>query len=447
MGKELTEYFKKILNITKPLSFSHILQYNEEENKWRSIKMKTIFKKAIPVLFFILIFTQSAFGFTNGEWLKIDGFEQRQNFKVDRSEICKYAVLLYEQLSKTSVKDAKSNFKDAPAEEFPFVAKAHSIGIVSGVDGTNFAPGRVVTKAELAEILYQTVYKAYPNVSLASPDSLVFQEAVSPGMEEACKFAVSRGLLSYEWNGKVGFQNELTLKETSEILDRTRKAAPFFNITVTTLPVVKSDKVAYLTFDDGVSKNTPLILDILQKNNAKATFFVTGESNPELLLRMKKEGHSIGNHTYSHDYSSIYSSTEQFWKDFDKEEDYLESVLGYRPNLMRFPGGSNNTVSQKYNNGNIMNILTSQAKEKGYLYFDWNVSSGDASSVKASKTEIYNNVITGAKGKKEIVVLMHQTAPKDTTVAALDDMIVQLQSEGYTMEALTDTSFCPQFLK
>lgn len=100
-------------------------------------------------------------------------------------------------------------------------------------------------------------------------------------------------------------------------------------------------RTAYLTFDDGTSENTARILDVLNQYGAKATFFVSGRSDPTFLLRMRDEGHAIGNHTMSHDYKKIYRSPEAFWEDFGAEGDYLESILGYRPGLMRFPGGSN----------------------------------------------------------------------------------------------------------
>lgn len=409
--------------------------------------MKTFWRKLFPICAFIVILTQTAFGFTNGEWIEVKNYEERQNYYVDRSEICKYAVHLYKQFSDKKIEPVKNTFQDAPSDEFPYIAQAHSMGIVSGIDKNTFLPGKIVTKGELAGILYQTIQKTHPEISLETTTPLVFKENIAPEMEPVYQFAVSRGFLSYNRNGIIGFQNKLTLKEALEILDSVKKASPAFPVVVTELPTVKNSKIAYLTFDDGVSKNTPVILDTLKQNNVKATFFITGEAAPELLLRMKDEGHSIGNHTYSHDYSQIYSSIDNFWADFNKEEDYLESVLGYRPLLMRFPGGSNNSVSQKYNTGNIMNILTSQAKEMGYTYFDWNVSAGDASKVKATKAEIISNVVNGSKGKKEVVVLMHQNAGKEATAAALSDIIQELKTDGYDIEALTDNSFCPQFLK
>ena len=80
------------------------------------------------------------------------------------------------------------------------------------------------------------------------------------------------------------------------------------------------EKVVYLTLDDGPSKNTQAVLDILDKYNAKATFFVTG-AMPEYKDMIKKaydKGHTIGMHTYSHDYAKVYASVDAYFQDLDQ---------------------------------------------------------------------------------------------------------------------------------
>ncbi len=74
-------------------------------------------------------------------------------------------------------------------------------------------------------------------------------------------------------------------------------------------------KVCYLTFDDGPSDNTLLILDILERYNVKATFFVIGASKTEYLPLIAEKGHSIGIHSWTHNYS-IYRSVDSFFADF-----------------------------------------------------------------------------------------------------------------------------------
>jgi peptidoglycan/xylan/chitin deacetylase (PgdA/CDA1 family) len=188
-------------------------------------------------------------------------------------------------------------------------------------------------------------------------------------------------------------------------------------------------KIIYLTFDDGPGKYTEAILDMLAKHDVKATFFVTSQF-PEyisLLKREADEGHSIAVHSYSHDYHSIYSSSQAFWDDFEKMQQVIEQQTGYRTELMRFPGGSSNTIS-KFNPG-IMTELTQEAEQKGYIYIDWNASSGDA--------EVHTSVeATLANSKKQCgysdtsVLLCHDI--KETTIAAIDAFITWGEQNGYT---------------
>ncbi|MEA4815872.1 MAG: polysaccharide deacetylase family protein [Lachnospiraceae bacterium] len=207
------------------------------------------------------------------------------------------------------------------------------------------------------------------------------------------------------------------------------------------------DKRAYLTFDDGVSANTEKILDVLKEYNIKASFFLTGDKYPEIVKRIADEGHSIGNHTYTHNYSIIYKNVEAFWEDYDKEEEFIINTTGQASVALRFPGGSNNSISKRYNDENIMYKITEQAKEKEIMYIDWNVSAGDASSTLTTKDSIVLSVLKGASGKKDVVVLMHQIANKTTTPEALPEIIEGLKEMGFEILPLTERSFCPRFIK
>ena len=197
-------------------------------------------------------------------------------------------------------------------------------------------------------------------------------------------------------------------------------------------------KIAYLTFDDGPSKNTCKILDILKKYNVKATFFVNGKPGfKDTYVRIYKEGHSIGNHTYCHEYNEIYSSVENFKSDTNKLNRFLIEY-GIKPTYMlRFPGGSNNTVSKRYGGDFIMDELVQVMSEEGYKYYDWNVTSGDASRQSLSKDEIVTNVINGCKGKSNAVILFHDLNPKISTVEALPEIIEYLLKENYEFKILS----------
>ena len=201
-----------------------------------------------------------------------------------------------------------------------------------------------------------------------------------------------------------------------------------------------SEKVCYLTFDDGPSDRTPEILDILERYEVKATFFVVGSAKLEYLPRIAEKGHAIGLHANSHDYSKIYKSTTAYFNDLNLLSDKVYEKIGVHPKIIRFPGGSSNKVSQKYKQG-IMTRLTSQVQIKGYAYFDWNVDSTDASGKNIPQEKLVSSVLTAAEKKNSICVLMHDTSSKHTTVEALTEIIVGLQKMGYCFKALDETCF------
>ena len=128
------------------------------------------------------------------------------------------------------------------------------------------------------------------------------------------------------------------------------------------------EKVVYLTLDDGPSKNTQAVLDILDKYNAKATFFVTG-AMPEYKDMIKKaydKGHTIGMHTYSHDYAKVYASVDAYFQDLDQIGQLVKEEIGYVPCFIRFPGGSSNTISASYTKG-IMTTLTQEQRNSLWI--------------------------------------------------------------------------------
>lgn len=188
------------------------------------------------------------------------------------------------------------------------------------------------------------------------------------------------------------------------------------------------DKKVYLTFDDGPSKNTDKILDILAEYNVKATFFVVGytdEKSKERYKRIVDEGHTLGVHSYSHDYKEIYNSLEDFDKDFTKLWKLLYDTTGYMPTLYRFPGGSLNHVSK-----HEMKDFIRYLNDKGITYFDWNVVNGDAEKEEYTKEQMIDKVLSGVANKKTSIVLMHDTKDKNKTVATLPKILEALISGG-----------------
>lgn len=195
----------------------------------------------------------------------------------------------------------------------------------------------------------------------------------------------------------------------------------------------------YLTFDDGPSDNTNKILDILKEKQVKATFFVVGTGKLDYIKRIHEEGHAVGLHSNTHVYATIYSSGEAFFNDINVLGDKVEQLIGYRPDIIRFPGGSSNTISKKYQNG-IMSRLAELVTQRGLRYFDWNVDSGDAASNSVPARTIVDNIKAGANGKGDICILMHDSGSKHTTVQALPEIIDYLKSQGYVFDTLSQDS-------
>lgn len=211
---------------------------------------------------------------------------------------------------------------------------------------------------------------------------------------------------------------------------------------ITNVKVAKAlegEKVAYLTFDDGPSKNTEKVLDILKSEGIHATFFVIKpiyEEDVRFMKRAYEEGNAIGNHTYEHDFQKVYSSEKAFWDNFNKDQEFIESITGSPSKLFRFPGGSKNSVVTK-RKGKQFNIkLGKELEEKGIHYFNWDVDSGDGMTDHASAASIYNNVMKQIKGKDKAIILMHDAKGKKTTVEALPRIIKSLKEQGYTFDTL-----------
>ena len=203
-----------------------------------------------------------------------------------------------------------------------------------------------------------------------------------------------------------------------------------------------NDGVIYLTFDDGPSNLTSSILDLLDRQNVKATFFVTSSVNnyPSVLKRAYNSGHSIALHTYTHDYGYVYSGVDNYFNDLQKIDNAVYNIIGVHSKVIRFPGGSSNTISRNYYNG-IMSILTQEVVNRGYNYFDWNVDSNDAGSDINNSNNIYNNVVNNLSHTKSNVILMHDSSGHNATLNALEGIIEYAKANGYTFATIkSDTS-------
>ena len=194
------------------------------------------------------------------------------------------------------------------------------------------------------------------------------------------------------------------------------------------------DNTAYLTFDDGPSGNTDIILQTLQEENVKATFFVVGTDNADNLARMRRivqEGHTIGMHSYSHSYKKIYASVEAFLKDMYQVFNLIKDTTGVTPTCFRFPGGSINSFNKA-----VYKDIKAEMIRRGFVPYDWNVSSGDASTTKYTPEQLTGHVLNGIGSKSRIIVLMHDSSSKENTAQAVRQIIIGIREKGFIFAPL-----------
>ena len=236
-------------------------------------------------------------------------------------------------------------------------------------------------------------------------------------------------------NNSVAIENNEEAKNQQAIDENSQK---FIN-EINNIYNGEEGKRVFLTFDDGPTEEvTPYILDILDKYNIKATFFVLGnrvKANPEILKREYDSGHYIANHGYSHKYSKIYKSAASVLDEYNKTEEAIKTVLGdetYSSNLFRFPGGAYGGPYEK-----IKKKARKLLNENGIAYLDWSALTYDAGGAKTKK-EILKNLKETMNGWDNVVILMHDSADKKITYETLEDVIEYLQEKGYAFKNIYD---------
>ena len=179
----------------------------------------------------------------------------------------------------------------------------------------------------------------------------------------------------------------------------------------------KDKKYLALTFDDGPNRTSTLkVLETLNKHDVKATFFVLGsmaEKNPDILQKIAAAGHEIGNHSYSHrDLATLNNS--EMTQEITRTNEIITQAIGKQPLLLRPPYGS------------FDNNVSSTIQAAGMCVMLWTVDSLDWQS--KDPAQIYPQVT------KELhdgdVVLMHDI--QDATAKVLDDLIVNIQQQGFS---------------
>ncbi|MBD7915136.1 polysaccharide deacetylase [Clostridium sp. Sa3CUN1] len=244
---------------------------------------------------------------------------------------------------------------------------------------------------------------------------------------------IEEDISTVENSGYIRLEDDINADDVSDILPKTMYKWNFYR--------EDNRKIAYLTFDDGPSKHsTDKILDILKKNNIKATFFVLGSSiennnnSSEILKRIAKEGHAIGSHGYSHNYSKLYPNrivdVKAVIEDFQKNDMLLKEVLGkdFSTRLIRLPGGHSSWKGTEA----LDNVLN----EMGIWQVDWNALNGDAEGIDFPKDVLLENLKETVGDKDIAIILMHDTDNKKGTVEYLQSAIDYLKSQGFEFRTL-----------
>lgn len=193
-------------------------------------------------------------------------------------------------------------------------------------------------------------------------------------------------------------------------------------------------KIAYITFDDGPYHLTDSVLEILKEKKVKATFFTIGlNKDPcfdnkayscyDTYKKIVDNGHTIANHTYSHAiFGGLYSSTNTFLSEIDKQDELITSRTGYKPNIMRFPGGS---VTAK----GIKNDIIAGLRERGYGWVDWTALDGDGGSL--SSTDQAWSTLKNSLNDNIEVILFHDY--NNITHSILPDAITYMEENNYIL--------------
>lgn len=232
---------------------------------------------------------------------------------------------------------------------------------------------------------------------------------------------------------------EKAIIEEKKALEEAERKAKLPNLTQEGVNNIENlykstEKRVFLTFDDGPSNVTPAILDILKRENIKASFFVLGsrvELLPSIVKREYEENHFIGSHGYSHVYSQIYASPQSVLDEYNKSLTAIKNAIGtqdYNPHLFRFPGGY---TGGKY--AEIKKEAKSLLEQNEVLKVDWNALTSDSAG-KTTTEEFLQELDRTVGDKTSVVLLMHDSGNKMTTAEALPQIIAYFRDRGFAFE-------------
>ena len=187
----------------------------------------------------------------------------------------------------------------------------------------------------------------------------------------------------------------------------------------------ENKRIAYITFDDGPSKYTSQIVDILDENDVKGTFFMLNDNMKvfsNVVKRIVDEGHGAGFHGVSHDIKKLYKTEDSAIEEFKTCDRTFYNITGKNSKIIRIPFGSK---------PNMVESLYNKFVAEGFLLWDWTI---DTEDWKSSRDQIVSNILYYARDKDEIVILLHEN---ERTVSCLNDIITILKERGYDIRPIT----------
>jgi peptidoglycan/xylan/chitin deacetylase (PgdA/CDA1 family) len=212
-----------------------------------------------------------------------------------------------------------------------------------------------------------------------------------------------------------------------------------FIISFQDIPLIKAvdseQKVIYLTFDDGpAGKVTNDILEILKSESVPATFFVIGnqiKGQEDLIKRIYNGGHALGLHSMSHRKNCLYNSNEAFLNEMLQTQELINSIVGVKPNILRFPFGCNNNCYK------ISQSMVDLLHQNNLRIYDWNTDSGDGAHPNANPSVFIRN---SKSTKNYVILLMHCAYMSKSSVKALPEIIKYYKEKGYEFKLIDENT-------
>ena len=265
-------------------------------------------------------------------------------------------------------------------------------------------------------------------IALMQPWHRLGEQATSQPPAQKIQIQKAKGTPADPGNASA-LQNDALNKSVSRLEKETRLSfyvpQRFQAKTVKEAKLNKGEKVIALTFDDGPwPKWTEQILDILKKNNIKATFFWVGQvlqEYPQIAKKVVDDGHAIANHTWHHWYRRMDEATAA--SEIDRTADLIYKTTGAKTSIFRPPGGI------------INNGLVAYAQKKKYVIALWSSDSIDYRRLSPDK--LIHNLLKNAKPGG--ILLMHDGGgDRSHTVKALPQLISELRKQDYKFVTLTE---------